>query len=540
MVIVDVGLLHFLPDQFAVFGDFGDPVIETFGVVQQIEDFIGGFFAFTLTEQVADLTHGVFQSIVIEDHFLVGQNFLAEFFSELQGLFILLDLLNQLDLAVHGLDGLNHPIQVAIETAHGILELVGAFLTLIGDDIVEGHFDLEPGEGAHIGVIFDACETNTGRFLRRQEDIFIEYANPVELALENLFLLLQQFDFIQKTLFHWVESAFFDQVFHPSVLDRLLAVLNHAFHQVFHLLRGVRVELLVKVSRERFEFFLGQELHAAFLLKQFCKLGIFKHQGMVHRIEIIQHDFVQDVVQVLQAKILRDGVTAELIDHHQQVGDTLIHHDVFLVEDFVREDSELFLGAFGVPVVDGGHDRTDQGHLCDNTLDGSFEESDFHSDLRAVLGIHFVEMQIVGVTDTLAQGLNLREEMELLNAAFHDGATDTEVVVRHCSGEFDIELHERAEGVLQDGKFVLVLAHHLDHGVLLTDEVVDHGTGADNGEAAVNFHDFGFALGKLDEIVDVGKLLLLEEVALLDPESDAVSILLERLVELLDLLVETE
>jgi ABC-type Co2+ transport system permease subunit len=120
IVFADVGLLHFLPDQFAVFGYFGDTVIETFWVVQQIEDLIGGFFAFALAEQVAYLTHSVFQSVVIEDHFLVGQNFFAEFLFEFQGLIILLDLLNQFDLAVHGLDGLNNPIQVAIDAAHGI------------------------------------------------------------------------------------------------------------------------------------------------------------------------------------------------------------------------------------------------------------------------------------------------------------------------------------------------------------------------------------------------------------------------------------
>jgi hypothetical protein len=122
----------------------------------------------------------------------------------------------------------------------------------------------------------------------------------------------------------------------------------------------------------------------------------------------------------------------------------------------------------------------------------------------------------------------------------HYGTTDTQVVMRHCSGELNVEFHKRAEGILQDRKFTLILAHHLHNGVLLTDEIVDHRAGADDGEAAVNFHHFGFALGKLDEIVDVGKLLLLEEVALLDPESDAVGVLLERLIELLDLPVKVE
>jgi hypothetical protein len=70
----------------------------------------------------------------------------------------------------------------------------------------------------------------------------------------------------------------------------------------------------------------------------------------------------------LQAKILSDGVTAEFIDHYQQLSDTFVHHNVFLVEHFVSQDTELFLGAFGVTVVNGGHDRTDEGHLSDNIL----------------------------------------------------------------------------------------------------------------------------------------------------------------------------
>jgi hypothetical protein len=169
-------------------------------------------------------------------------------------------------------------------------------LTFIGDDVVKGHFDLKAAECTHIGIILDALETNTGRFLRCQEDIFIEYTNTVDLVLENLFLLLQQFDFIKKTLFHRVETAFFDQVFHSSVLDGFLAVLNHAFHQVFDRLWGIWVKLFVKISSKGFEFFLGQELHTPFLLKLFSKLGIFKDQGMIYRIEIILHDFIQNIV----------------------------------------------------------------------------------------------------------------------------------------------------------------------------------------------------------------------------------------------------
>lgn len=191
MVLVEVGLLHFLPDQFTIFRDFGDTVVETFRVVQQVEDLIRGFFALAFPEQVAHLTHGILESIVIEDHFLVGQNLLSELLLQFQGLVVFLDLLDQFDLAVYGFDRLDHAVQVARNPTHGILQLVGTFLALIGEDIVEGHFDLKAAEGPHIGVIFDALEANAGGFLRGQEDIFVENTHPVDLRLENLFLLLQ-------------------------------------------------------------------------------------------------------------------------------------------------------------------------------------------------------------------------------------------------------------------------------------------------------------------------------------------------------------